>query len=391
MSSARLSARRQSPTGTRERGDVPESLDLSSKRAPALGWQIGVEVELLAPRGASRRTLAERLAENCGGTVRPFFHLQSEPSLVPGVPVFANLTLGFEVLDGSGQPVARCVDDLTLQDDLDRHCAPVPGWFRIVSDDQRLLHLVARVGRADGDALAALAPVAALFGTRPEHFPDEGMIRVSDETMAPIAIASSLPGERERPCELITPPLAGDHAARLDELLEPARELGFTLARESATHIHFDATVLRSPRVVRNLVRLLDAWGPALKALVGTNPACRRLGSWPDSLHRVLDEPGFASLTWPAAQGRLRGAGLSKYCDFNIRNFVHDLPGKSTFEVRVLPGLTGSAPILEGAALFEQVLRIALESDEIRTVPPADAAELARLLSAGHHDTRIET
>ena len=92
-----------------------------------LHWKIGVEMELLAPRGSSRRALAERLAADVGGRVRPYFCPQTEPSLVPGSPVFNNLTLGFEVIDGQGQQVACCVDDLTLQDDLDRNCPPLPG------------------------------------------------------------------------------------------------------------------------------------------------------------------------------------------------------------------------------------------------------------------------
>jgi len=65
-----------------------------------VSWTIGVEIELLAPRGASRRTLAEVY-----GTPRAFFHPQSELSAVPDTPVFENLTLGFEV-----PGVASCVD-----------------------------------------------------------------------------------------------------------------------------------------------------------------------------------------------------------------------------------------------------------------------------------------
>jgi hypothetical protein len=324
-----------------------------------IDWCIGVELELLAPRGSSRRDLAERL-----GSVSTFFHPQSEPSLVPGVPVFDNLTLGFAVTAPDGAPVARCVDDLTLQDDLEREHPPAPGWFRIVSDDLRLLRLVARVGRADAGPLEALRPVAALFGTEPEIFPD-GSIRITDEDRAPIAIAMPLPGERERPCELVTPPIDRDHAARLDALLAPARELGFGLARESATHVHYDAAPLCSARTIRNLIRILDARGEELKRLVGVNPACRRLGAWPDALRPIVFAPDFVELDWPDAKERLQRAGLTKYCDFNLRNFVHDVPGKLTFEVRVLPGLAETGPILAGAALFEAVLRRALEADTI--------------------------
>jgi hypothetical protein len=345
-----------------------------------ISWRIGVEVELLAPVGSSRRVLADRLAADAGGTVRRFFHPQSELSLVPEAPVFDNLTLGFEVLDADAQPLARCVDDLTLQADLDHNHPPCPGWFRVVSDDLRLLHLIARVGCAEGGPLEAVAAVAALFGTTPEQLPD-GMVRVCDEMFAPIAIATPLPGERERPCELITPPMESDHARRLEALLAPARTLGFTLAQESATHVHYDAAPLRSARVLRKLIRMLDAWGPTLKYLVGVNPACRRLGDWPQRLRTAVEEADFAALEWSQAQDRLKLLGLSKYCDFNLKNLVHDLPGKSTFEVRVLPGLADTPSILAGAALFEAVLRLALEQGDnlVESKPSSPLQLLARL------------
>ncbi|MBX3161866.1 MAG: amidoligase family protein [Deltaproteobacteria bacterium] len=321
-------------------------------------WKIGVEVELVAPRGSSRRALAERLA-GPGGSVRAFFHPQSELSLVPDTPVFENLTLGYEARDAAGALVGRFVDDVTLQDDLDREAAPRDGWFRVVSDDARLLQLVARVGRADAGPLEAVAEVARLFGTEPDVFPG-GMVRVVDRNSAPIAIATPLPGERERPCEIVTPPISEDHAARLDALLAPARALGFTLPAEAATHIHYDREALRDARVFRDLVRLVAPWAEALKALVGTNPRCRRLGPWPDDLHDVVEAPGFAALAWPDARERLAELQLTKYCDVNLKNVVHDVVDKPTIELRILPGHATSRPILEGAALFEGFLRGAI-------------------------------
>ena len=45
--------------------------------------RIGFEIELLAPPGSSRRTLADRLARDDDGHVTRIFHTDSEPSLVP--------------------------------------------------------------------------------------------------------------------------------------------------------------------------------------------------------------------------------------------------------------------------------------------------------------------
>jgi len=274
---------------------------------------------------------------------------------VPDTPVFENLTLGFEARDADGQTIARCVDDLTLVEDLDRERPPQPGWFRVVSDDTRLLALVARVGRADAGPLEAVAAVAALYGTEPDVF-SEGMVRVTDRNRSPIAIATPLPGERERPCEIVTPPLAADHAARLDALLAPARALGFTIPAEAAVHVHFDGAPFRDARAFRDLVRLVARELPALKARVGTNPRCRRLGGWPPALHELIEAPDFAALAWPDAQARLQELGLTKYCDVNLKNIVHDIPDKPTIEVRVLPGLIDAGAILERAALFEDVM-----------------------------------
>lgn len=94
----------------------------------SLGWRIGVEAELLAPRGRTRLELAETLA-GTSGRVDTFFHLQSEPSLVPGMQVFETLTLGFRASDAAGRPVATVVDDLTLVARLDREASARPGWY----------------------------------------------------------------------------------------------------------------------------------------------------------------------------------------------------------------------------------------------------------------------
>jgi hypothetical protein len=77
-------------------------------------WKKGFEIELLAPKGSSRRDLADRIAEHVDGRVRTCFYPQSEPSLVPNLPVFENLILGFDVLDTQGERVALIVDDLTI-------------------------------------------------------------------------------------------------------------------------------------------------------------------------------------------------------------------------------------------------------------------------------------
>jgi len=341
-------------------------------RMVKLNWKIGVEIELVAPKGLSRRDLANTIARQYGGIVRPFFHPQSEPSKVPDKPLFQNLTLGFEVVDSQGLMIAQCVDDLTLQDDFDKTHPPQPGWYRIVSDDARLLRLVMQQSNPAAPLSEVLVPIAHLFGTEPQ-VGRGGMVRVEDDTGASIAIAAPLPGERERPCELISPPIDTNHFERLESLLTIARSLGFTIPSEGATHIHFDAAPLQSVPVLVNLMRLLWVFGEKLRQMVGTNPRCRRLGIWPQELYEFVQRPEFTALPWEEARERLAEFELTKYCDFNIKNLIHPTPAKHTFEVRIFPVWLLMQPIIEAAGLFEAILRWAMDFKEntiTKSVPP---------------------
>jgi len=343
-----------------------------------LAWKMGFEIELMAPPGRSRADLAERVARRLGGHVRRFFHPQSEPSKAPGLPVFENLTLGFEVLDAGGARLAAFVDDLTLQAGLYRDAAPKHGWLRIVADDGRLLQLVMAQCDPAAPLGDVLAPIATLFGTQPQRHPS-GMVRIVDARGASVAIAAPLPGERERPCEIVTAPIECDHAQVLQGLLADARAEGFGLPLEGATHIHFDAAPLTSAAAIATLVETLLVHGVGLKQLVGVNPHCVRLGPWPDALTTLVRRPEFPALAWPATVEALSQVGLSKYCDYNLVNIALASPGKHTFEVRVLPAQLDAAPILEAAALFEGLLRWCVRAKAPRRPPPSLAALIEAL------------
>ncbi|WP_341530478.1 amidoligase family protein [Nostoc sp. UHCC 0302] len=336
-----------------------------------LNWKIGFEIELMSPRGHSRQDLAELIAQQYDARVHRVFHPQSELSQVPGTPLFQNLTLGFEVIDRHGCLIARCVDDLTLVEDLDKTEKPQPGWYRIVSNDSRLLQLVESQANAADSLTDVLKPIARLFSTYPEEGPG-GMVRVSDRTGNPIAIAAPLPGERERPCELITPPIETNHGDRLEVLLSAARSIGFTIPVEGATHLHFDATPLCSTRVFANLVNLLWTHGENLKRLVGTNPNCRRLGMWDEELLVLVNQSDFSEMSWSDAKARLAKLELTKYCDFNIKNLIHSIPSKFTFEARIFPSWMHAQPIIEAAALIEAILRYAAGASQISPAAPLE-------------------
>lgn len=328
-----------------------------------LDWKVGFEIELVAPKGRSRLDLARRVAARTGGTIRSIFHAQAELTSIAGKPAFQNLTPGFEVVGQDGEVVARFVDDLTLLDGFDLRALSLPGWYRIVTDDSRLVSLIEAGCDPDAGMAAVLEPLAAMFGTVPELHPS-GMVKVADRKGSSVAIAAELSGERERGCEIVTAPIAAGHAAILAGLIDDAVAEGLSVPLEAALHIHYDATPLLAARTIARLVTALENHGESLKDIVGTNPNCRRLGAWPDDLiDRVADED-FLAMDWPDARRALQQLALTKFCDFNLFNISQAVASKHTFEVRILPVSLDVGEIMAQAELFAAILEWAMAPDE---------------------------
>ncbi|WP_129782811.1 amidoligase family protein [Promicromonospora panici] len=335
-----------------------------------LTLRIGFEIELLAPAGSDRQVLADALAAGRTGRVRRSFHTDSEPSAVPGVGVFRHLSPAFDVVDTDGAPVARLVDDITLVADLAGTTTRSGhrGWYRVLCDEPRLLRMIERLVNPDAPLSDVLAPVADLFGTHVEVM--RGAARVNDATGATIAVVMPLPAGRERPCEVITPPIAGDHGRVLDELLRPARDLRFTVPAEAAVHLHLDGAPFRRPAAFANLVRLFGYWREPLWDALGTNPACRRLAPLPAELLRLVERD---DQTWGELCAAAREIGLTKYADVNLTQLVAPRPVRDTVEVRILPGALDASDIVQGAALVERLLLRCLDDSPIPR-PDGDAA-----------------
>lgn len=314
----------------------------------------GVEVELLAPVGSSRKAFCEALARQVNGSTRSFFHIDTEPSKVKGKPVFFHLTQGFEVLSEQGDLIVQCVDDITLQHDLDKTKTPVTGWYRILSDDLRLLRLIQKNSKADDSIDVVLNNVAALFGAMPEKSKG-GVYRLADESGASIALAAPLPGERERACELVTPPLVCDDTHSLEQLLMLSRQMQFMLPKEGATHIHFDGQFFCNAPMLKKTINFLHTYRLVLRHLLEANPNCSRLGSWKNDLLDIVNQDGFEAKSWDQVLESLKPLRLSKYCDFNIRNLIHAVPGKHTLEVRILPATQDANQILAAVDLFQRI------------------------------------
>jgi hypothetical protein len=327
----------------------------------------GFELELMAPPGHSRRSLARDLADRCGGRVHPVWHQDSEPSLVPGLGRFLHLTQAFEVRRPDGALLCSLVDDITLLAGLDPRTPAPPGWFRILSDDSRLLSLIAAHSDPGGTLPAALDATAQLWGRSIQRYGD--VYRLDDPSGATIALAAPQGGERDRPCEIVTPPLSTDHHAALEELLAPARDLGFTIPREAAVHMHVDGAPFREPHALANVVRLFAYWRDPLRVLLQTNPSCSRLAPLPEPLVAAVNGiPSYEDLCKAAADG-----GLSKWFDVNLTQLLTDTPLRDTIEIRILPGALTADDVLNRAALVELLLDRCVLPEPVPT-PPADPA-----------------
>lgn len=299
---------------------------------------------------------------SCGGEIRGVWHLDSEP-----VPLevlggrFLHLTQGFGIRDADEAELCTLVDDITIGADLDPSKAALPGWHRLLTDDLRLARLLEYHCDPAAPIDEVLDPVAALWREQTELV---GNVRRLDSWGATLALAAPAGGERERPCEIVTPPLSADHREALDALLRPARELGFTVPKEAAVHLHVDGAAYREPAALANLVRLFGYWREELRELLGTNPECKRLKPLPDELLAVVaGTPTYDELRDAAKQG-----GLTKFFDVNLTQLLRADPIRDTVEIRILPGSIDADEVVEKAALVERLLERCLDPVPI----PAD-------------------
>ena len=312
--------------------------------------RIGFELELLAPGGSSRRDLAVALADRHGGVVRPVWHADSEPSVVASLGGrFLHLTQGFEVAAEAGELLCTLVDDITITADLDPSAPALPGWHRLLTDDPRLLRLLAHVSDPGAPIETVLDAAASLWETQPERI---GQVWRLESDGATIALATPSGGERERPCEIVTPPIVTDHLMALDSLLGGARSLGFTVPQEAAVHLHFDGNPFRKAASFANVVRLFGWWHEPLRALLGTNPQCRRLAALPAELVATVD----GSPAWEELRATATRSGVSKFFDVNLTQLLRDDPVRDTLEVRVLPGSLDADDVVAHACLVERLL-----------------------------------
>ena len=169
----------------------------------------------------------------------------------------------------------------------------------------------------------------------------------------------------------------GRPLARLEELLAPARQLGFTVPAEAAVHLHVDAEPLRDVHTFANLVRLFSAWRGRLREALGTNPRCRRLAPLPTAVVELVRDG--VPHRWPDLCAAVSGLGLTKFADVNLTALVAPRAVKDTVEIRCLPGSIDADAVLARAELVESLLQ---RCRDPRPLPsPAPGARVQDLLA----------
>lgn len=294
---------------------------------------VGLELELLAPRGKGRRALAEAVARSAGGRVQFGLKYTSPGPLADGRPR-CELGCAYRVAR-AGKALGTLVDDPSLA--LPRGGTDRRESWAGETDDVRLALLAESVCWASaGDARQVYAPLAQLFDGAVERAPAGGFA-VVDAVGHPLVRGGAGGGGRARACEVVLPPLApAELRAAVERWLAPTRRLGFSIPREGALHAHFDAAPFRKTPRLRRLIlawaKERDAWWRAL----APNPGCVRLGPPPPKVVRVAKEADDA-LPFPTFAAALLLAGAHKACDLNLLGVLEQRPRHPTLEVRCLP------------------------------------------------------
>lgn len=346
-------------------------------------WKCGFEVELMAPKGKSRETLASTLAGSLGGLTRRRFYPQSEVDTASEGKGYESLTLAFDVLDAQGHTQFTLADDVTLNADIDSCLVGADGWYRILSTQRTHCDLVEAQCDATASLDDVLRPLARLFHTE-VRLGAEGL-RIVDSKTATVAVALPLAGDRERACEIITRPFqSGENVrAALQSAFALAKVEQFFVPKESATHIHFDGTRLQDPTVLRNLVAVFHRFRLVLRRRFATNEACVRLGPWHRNLFELVFSDAFLNMKWSEAARHLHGTAASKFCDFNIINLFEPFAAKKTFEVRILPTTLEANALVDAALVFEALLERIVASPVLRPLPTLEpSAEASALFEA---------
>ena len=200
--------------------------------------------------------------------------------------------------------------------------------------------------------------MASLWGVTAERVGEVWRVESGGAT---IALAAPAGGERERPCEIVTPPIALITVDAWRSCSVPLATWDSPCRRRPPCTCISTASRFRRAAALANVVRLFGWYREPLRELLGHQRACRRLAPLPPQLLAAVDgTPTMAELRQAATSG-----GLSKFFDVNLTQLLRDDPLRDTLEVRILPGSLDAAEVVERAAVVEAMLERCCDDDRI--------------------------
>jgi hypothetical protein len=340
----------------------------------------GFELELIAPDGESRASIAAHLAEVHSCTVGSYFHRESD--LWPGDPAsksFHCLTRAFLLENDAGWQL-KVANDMTIGRQIDLETSVSGDWYHILSDDIRIVDLIHTHCNAVDKTEEVLLPMAGLFGTQLQR--EDDIIKVVGPRSSLVCAAHARFSDRSRICEIITAPITRGHRQRLVSIIGATREMGCQIPLEAAFHIHFDGADFLDTRPFLRLIRYFHAWSGILRALIPPNPNCIRLGGYEDCVVEYAFDRDNDRRSWAETVASMKKLRAVKYCDFNFVNLLSARPEKTTVEIRTIPMTFDVDALLAATELFHGFLQFVRTTDlEYTGVLPVSQENIEELLN----------
>ena len=315
----------------------------------------GYELELLAPIGETRHSIASHLAQYYSCQPVPIFHRESDyrPHHIHSASFYC-LTRGFYLERPSGFWL-KVVNDMTISNQINLDNDEETDWYHLLADDIRLVDLIISHCDPGAGPKEILDPIASLFRTSVEK--NGSLYQVAGPRSSLVCFAHHLFKDRNRICEIVTAPITTLHREILLDLTTKVQEKGCIIPTEAAFHIHYDATDFCSPALLLRLIRYFHVWSQTIKRIVPPNPHCRRLGAYADDVVNYAFARSNEDKPWEEVVASLKSAGATKFCDFNFVNILNGHPTKMTFEVRITPMTFNVDALVAATDFFHQFLQ----------------------------------
>ncbi len=314
----------------------------------------GYELELLAPIGSTRYSIAYHFSQKYNLNLKTCFHRESEiwPGSNNGIAYYC-LTKGFELWNNQSWQF-RFINDMTIRHSLDASVPESNEWYHILTDDIRFIDLIQNQCDSSSATSEILKPISKLY--KVEQQIKDRIYSVVGKKSKLICGAHSQMADRNRICEIVTAPITENHQQRLEEIIDLANSMGCIVPQEGAFHIHFDGTDFANSKTLLRMIRYFYVWTDVLKAMIPPNPYCTRLGEYSKAILDYAFDLANETKPFSDVVSELKMLAPTKYCDFNFNNILIGDPDKFTVEVRVIPMLLDSAALVAANDLYMSFL-----------------------------------